>query len=80
MAKKTENKIEHGSPEHIAGLENAYNVRKPIAEKVVKEFEDGTRDYDIKFYEKCKRLVDRLKDPKPKVVSHREGWKRDRSY
>ncbi len=82
MPKKasTEKHIEYGSDEHIAGLENAYKIRRSIAEKVVKEFESGEKDWDVNYYERCKRLISIIDSPKPKAVSPREGWKRDRSY
>lgn len=81
MAKKKEDvgKIEFGSEQHVAALENAYGVRKNIAEKVVDEFESGKREWDITFYDKCKRLMDVL-NTKPEPTSSREGWKRTRGY
>lgn len=81
MAKRKEDvkKIEFGSEQHVAALENAYGVRKNIAEKVVKQFESGEREWDITFYDKCKRFMDVI-SKKPEPTSPREGWKRTRGY
>jgi len=80
MTRKKTDGIQYGSDEHIAAIKQAYGIRPEIATKVVKEFEDGTKDWDVNYYEKCKRLVSLLENPTPKAVSPREGWKRDRSY
>lgn len=72
--------IQYGSDEHIMAIRRAYGIRPEIARKVVQEFEDGTKDWDVNYYEKCKRMVSLLENPEPKSVSPREGWKRDRSY
>lgn len=82
MVRKKENpsKIQFGSDEHIAAVQNAYGIRPEIAEKVVKEFESGEKDWDVNFYDKCKRMLSVIKGGEPKPVSQREGWKRDRSY
>lgn len=82
MAKKQEDtsKIAYGSDEHIATIQRAYGVRKEIAQKVVKEFESGEKDWDVDFYEKCKRMMSVINSPTPAVVSPRKGWKRGRSY
>ena len=80
MPRKSVDVVQYGSDEHIDALRRAYGIRPEIARIVVKEFEDGTKDWDVLFYEKCKRLVALLDNPEPKAVSPREGWKRDRSY
>lgn len=72
--------IQYGSDEHILVIQRAYGIRPEVARKVVKEFEDGTKDWDVTYYEKCKRMVALLDNPEPVAVSPREGWKRDRSY
>lgn len=78
--KEDTNVIQHGSDAHISAIQRAYKIRPEIAKKVVKEFESGEKDWDINFYDKCKRMVDMIENPEPKAVSPREGWKRDRSY
>ncbi len=82
MARKKEDlsKIQYGSEEHIAAVRNAYKIRPEIAEKVVKEFESGEKDWDVDYYDRCKRMLSIINSPKPSVVSKREGWKRDRNY
>jgi len=82
MARKKEDlsKIQYGSEEHVSAIKNAYGIRPEIAEKVVKEFEDGTKDWDVNYYEKCKRMMSLIENPEPKPISPRQGWKRDRSY
>lgn len=82
MARKKEDlsKIQYGSEEHIAAVRNAYKIRPEIAEKVVKEFESGEKDWDVDYYDRCKRMLSIINSPKPSVVSSREGWKRDRNY
>jgi phosphosulfolactate synthase (CoM biosynthesis protein A) len=80
MRTKKSDGVQFGSEEHIAAIKQAYGIRPEIAKKVVKEFEDGTKDWDVNYYEKCKRLVSLLENPTPKAISPREGWKRDRSY
>jgi hypothetical protein len=82
MARKKEDtsKIQYGSEEHITAIRNAYGIRPEIAEKVVKEFESGEKDWDVNFYDKCKRMMSLIDNPEPEPVSTRKGWKRDRSY
>ena len=82
MAKEQENsqKIEYGSDEHISAIRNAYGIRPEIAKKVVKEFESGEKEWEHGYYDKCKRMMSLIKNPTPKAVSPRKGWKRDRSY
>jgi hypothetical protein len=73
-------KVQHGSDEHLAVIQSAYGVRPEIAKKVVKEFEDGTKDWPVDYYDKCKRMLSVINNPEPVAVSPRKGWKRDRSY
>lgn len=82
MARKKEdvNKIQFGSDEHITAIQSAYGIRKEVARKVVTEFEEGTKNWDVGYYDKCKRMISLIDNPQPKPVSPRKGWKRDRSY
>lgn len=82
MPRKKEDisKIQYGSEEHVAAVRNAYKIRPEIAEKVVREFESGEKDWDVDYYDKCKRMMSIINNPEPKVVSPREGWKRDKGY
>ena len=82
MARKKEdtNKIQYGSEEHIAAIQSAYGLRTEVARKVIKEFEDGTKDWPVDYYDKCKRMISIIDNPEPVAVSPRKGWKRDKSY
>jgi hypothetical protein len=82
MVKKKENsqKIEYGSDEHLAAIQNAYKIRPEIAKKVVETFESGEKEWPHDYYDKCKRMLSVIENPTPHAVSPREGWKRDRSY
>lgn len=82
MAKKKEDTktIPYGSDEHVAAIQNAYGIRPNVAKKVVEEFESGKKDWDVNYYDKCKRMMSLIDNPEPKAVSPRKGWKRDKSY
>ena len=82
MARKKEDtsKIQFGSDEHISAIQNAYKIRPEIAERVVKEFESGEKEWDVNYYDRCKRMMAVINNPEPKAVSPRPGWKRDKSY
>ena len=80
MPRKTIDGIQYGSDDHIKAIQRAYGIRPEVAKKVVQEFEEGTKDWDVTYYEKCKRMVALLDNPEPEAVSPRDGWKRDRSY
>ena len=73
-------KIQFGSDEHIATVKNSYKIRPEIATKVIKEFESGEKDWDVNYYDRCKRMMSIINSPKPRAVSPREGWKRDKGY
>jgi hypothetical protein len=78
--KQDESVIQYGSEEHVSAIQNAYGIRPEIAEKVIREFESGEKDWDVNYYSKCKRMMSVINAPEPKAISQRQGWKRDRSY
>jgi hypothetical protein len=81
MATKTKDtRIQFGSEEHFSAIRTAYKIRPEVAKKVVKEFESGEKDWDVDYYERCKSMLSIINNPKPKAVSPRKGWKRDKGY
>jgi len=78
--KKNESTIQFGSEEHVSAVQNAYKIRPQVAQKVVEQFEKGEGNWEVAYYDKCKRMMSVINNPIPKPVSPRKGWKRDRSY
>lgn len=70
--------IQPGSESHEAMLAGGYGMSKAEAEAIIKERDADPLTHPYDEYKKAKAMLAAL-NAKPKVISKKPGWKRDRN-
>lgn len=70
--------VAFGSKEHEAILAGAYGMSREEAEAIIKERDADPLTHPYEEYKKAKAMLAALKS-KPRAISKKPGWKRDRS-
>lgn len=70
--------VKHGSAAHKRLIESGYGMSMAKADAIVKERKADPRSWPFEKFEQAEAMLEAAK-AKPRPVSPKPGWKRDRS-